>query len=187
MRNARTGIEYSVKGSSWLDRTTAWSRYMDVADFVVPTDNPYLTPTEYYTVFYKGDLRDGENVLTRVQSACVLGRIWGLDDCDCNRQLLTGFRLIEREQNGLFVYCSDDHGKGVGLANHFRTLVVEKFRGLNEDDARAYLGLKDARDYKPVIVITDHFGVKGVRLLTNNESKLDIFRKYSIPAEQVSF
>lgn len=182
MYNARMGVEYSVKRSSWLSRAIAWKEDMAVADFIIPTDNPYLAPTERYTVFCKGDPA-GQTVLTRIQSRCVLGRY--ANDCDCQNQLMESFRRIREEKNGLFIQGMDDHGKGVGFVNHFRTLAVEKLRGFNEDEVRDRLGLRDARDYKPAIVILDHFGVRSVRLLTNNASKLAVFREYSIPAEQV--
>lgn len=187
MYNTRANTEYSMRDSSWFNRVIAWKEYMNVADFIIPTNNPYLRPSQRYTVFYKGNLGDSDNVLVRVQSACVLGRILGFDDCDCQSQLLTSFRLLEKEQNGLFIYCNNDHGKGTGLVNHARTIAVEKFRGFDEDEARAYLGLKDARDYKPVVVIAGHFGIRSVRLLTNNASKLDAFRNHDIAAEQVYF
>ena len=164
---------------------TAWAKYMNVVDFMISTDNPYISPTARYTVFYKGDLEGADDVLTRLQSACTLGRIWGFDDCDCQSQLLRSFNLLENEDKGLLIYCNDDHGKGVGLINHAKSLVVEKFKKLDEDSARAYLGLEDLRDYKPAITIMGYFGIKSIRLLTNNASKLYVFEEYSIPAKKV--
>lgn len=185
MRDTKTNLKYITKRSSLVDRITNLGTEMDVIDFMISTDNPYIAPVAQYTVFYKGNLKGADNVLTRLQSACVLGRIWGFDNCDCQSQLLTSFNLLEKEQNGLIIYCNDDHGKGTGLWNHAKTLIVEKFKGLDEDSARAYLGLEDKRDYKPAVVIINHFGVKSIKLLTNNVSKLDVFRQYSIPAEKV--
>lgn len=184
MKDTKTSLEYSIRRSSLINRLTAWAKHMSVVDFTIPTDNPYVSPIARYTVFYKGDLKDADNVLVRVQSACLLGRVLGFDDCDCQRQLLRSFDLLEDEERGLLIYCNDDHGKGVGLANHAKTLAVEKSRRLDEDSARTYLGLKDLRDYKPAIVVLNHFGIKSIRLLTNNASKLDIFKKYSIPARE---
>ncbi|MCX6749150.1 MAG: hypothetical protein NTW17_00180 [Candidatus Pacearchaeota archaeon] len=185
MKNERTGLEYGTRRSSLIDRIIAWKEGMQVLDFIIPTDNPHIAPSAQYNVFYKGNLGDTGDVLTRVQSACVLGRVYGFDDCDCQSQLLESHRLIREEPKGLLIYCKNDHGKGVGLRKHAKTLAVEKFKGLDEDSARSSLGLKDSRDYKPLVVIVDHFGIRSIRLLTNNASKLNIFRQYAIPVKQV--
>lgn len=185
MKDVETNLEYRVEPGSLIDRLIAWKEGMSVIDFVVPTNNSYIHNPARYTAFYKGDLNGAENVLMRIQSACLLGRVWDFDDCDCQSQILRSYDLLEKEQKGLFVYCNDDHGKGVGLANHAMTLMVEKIKKLDEDSARAYLGLKDSRDYKPIVVVINHFGIRSIRILTDDPSKFNVFEQYSLPYEQV--
>jgi len=53
MYNTRMDLEYTMKGSSWIDRITAWGKCTGVVDFIVQTDNPYIDSIERYNVFTK--------------------------------------------------------------------------------------------------------------------------------------
>jgi GTP cyclohydrolase II len=87
---------------------------------------------------------------------------------------------------GLYIYCLDQHGRGIGLENHVKVYEAEQTMDIDTVEAHASQGLpSDARDYTPIIAIVNHFGIKGVRLLTNNPRRIQLFERYSIPVTRI--
>jgi GTP cyclohydrolase II len=145
----------------------------------------YGFPGGRYLVTIVGDIHSVAAPLVRIQSACSLGDLFGSRWCDCQWQFNEAKRRIFDEGVGLLVYCFDQHGKGIGLRNHFQVyahgqkhhqeLLTETF----ED-----LGLpKEMRSYAEIKALLVLLRLKNLRLMTNDPERL---RAVSGPELEVS-
>ena len=62
-----------------------------------------------------GEIRNRENVLTRVHSECFTGDVLGSLRCDCGEQLDFAMQKIAKEGCGVIVYMRQE-GRGIGLS-----------------------------------------------------------------------
>ncbi len=125
-----------------------------------------------YVAMVMGDVRDGDDVLVRIHSECLTGDALGSLRCDCGVQLRTGLRMISAERRGVLVYATGHEGRGIGLVNKLRAYVAQD-GGADTVDANVALGLPvDSRDYTESAAVLAELGIRSVRLLTNNPSKV---------------
>jgi 3,4-dihydroxy 2-butanone 4-phosphate synthase/GTP cyclohydrolase II len=134
-----------------------------------------------YLALLRGEVAGHDNVLTRLHSECLTGDALGSLRCDCGLQLRTALHRIAGEGNGVLVYATDQEGRGVGLVNKLRA-YIEQDDGADTLDANLRLGLPaDARDYHDAAAVLTALGVRSVRLLTNNPTKVTEVARAGIP------
>lgn len=132
-----------------------------------------------HIIILKGDIGDGENMLTRIHSACLTGDALGSMRCDCGPQLRAALRLIEKEGRGLVLYHQEE-GRGIGLVNKMRAYALQD-KGYDTWDANTALGFgADQRDYQIPAQMLRKLGIKSVRLMTNNPDKVEALTKYGV-------
>ena len=137
-----------------------------------------------HTAVVKGDILEKENVLTRIHSSCLTGDAFGSMRCDCGPQLDAALKKIEEEGTGVLIYMQQE-GRGIGLTNKIRAYMLQD-QGMDTYDANVHLGFKpDARDYELSAAMLNKLGVKSVRLLTNNEKKVEDMEKFSIKVTEM--
>ncbi|HEV2712467.1 MAG TPA: GTP cyclohydrolase II [Gaiellaceae bacterium] len=142
-----------------------------------------LASGEVYLALVRGEIGDGRSVLTRLHSECLTGDALGSLRCDCGTQLRQAAREIAAEGRGVLVYATDHEGRGIGLVNKLRAYMLQE-DGEDTIDANRHLGLPpDARSYAASADCLRLLGVRSVRLLTNNPSKVEALRRAGIDVE----
>jgi GTP cyclohydrolase II len=125
------------------------------------------------------ELRGRNDVLVRVHSECMTSEVFGSLKCDCKEQLEASMAAVARAGSGAVLYLRQE-GRGIGLANKIRAYALQS-HGHDTVDANRLLGLPDdARSYDVARDMLAHFGVTGVRLLTNNPAKVNALRKLGV-------
>lgn len=121
-----------------------------------------------HLVIYKENLE--ETPIVRVHSECLTGDALGSLKCDCRDQLEYALKLAE-ESNGMVIYLRQE-GRNIGLLNKINAYALQD-TGLDTIQANHQLGFQtDERTYEIVTYILKHFGIKKIKLLTNNPHKI---------------
>ncbi len=109
--------------------------------------------------------------IVRVHSECLTGDALGSVKCDCGEQLHYAPELIAKE-GGMIIYHRQE-GRNIGLLNKVNAYALQD-AGFNTVEANHQLGFKaDERTYEVVEFILHHFGIKKLKLLTNNPKKIE--------------
>jgi GTP cyclohydrolase II len=127
--------------------------------------------TKEHLALVMGDVAKGGPVLARVHSECFTGDVLGSRRCDCGEQLKRSLELVAREGLGVVLYMRQE-GRGIGLLEKLRAYNLQD-QGYDTVDANLMLGHgADERDYTLAACMLEDLGVKSVRLMTNNPSKI---------------
>jgi GTP cyclohydrolase II len=126
---------------------------------------------EEAVVLKMGSLEEGGPPLVRIHSQCLTGDVFHSLRCDCRAQLEIALKNIAAEGRGLLIY-EHQEGRGIGLLNKLRAYELQD-QGADTVEANEQLGFdSDLRNYELPGAILRYFGLREVRLLSNNPEKV---------------
>jgi GTP cyclohydrolase II len=135
--------------------------------------------TEEAVVLKMGELAGGPPPLVRIHSQCLTGDVFHSLRCDCRAQLEIALRSIAQEGRGLLIY-EHQEGRGIGLLNKLRAYELQD-HGADTVEANERLGFdSDLRNYQLPGAILQYFGLKAVRLLSNNPQKVEAVERAGV-------
>jgi GTP cyclohydrolase II len=99
--------------------------------------------------------------------------------CDCRAQLEIALAAIAGEGRGLLIYEAQE-GRGIGIMNKLRAYELQD-HGADTVEANNRLGFdSDLRDYELPAAILQYFGLRRVRLMSNNPEKVGAVEKVGV-------
>ncbi len=131
----------------------------------------------------KGEIDPEKAILVRVHSECMTGDIFGSMRCDCGDQLHKAMGIMEKEGNGVILYLRQE-GRGIGLVNKLKAYELQR-QGCDTVEANLKLGFDaDMRDYGIGAQMLADLGVRKMRLMTNNPTKMVGLEGYGLSVEE---
>ncbi len=172
-----------------MDKAVSTLRLHKVAEADFPTrfghfrifgfDGVYSGRREEALVLKLGGLAGEPPPLVRVHSQCLTGDVFHSLRCDCGTQLELSLERIAAEERGLLIY-EHKEGRGIGLLNKLRAYELQD-RGADTVEANEQLGFEaDLRNYRLPAEILLYYGVRRVRLLSNNPKKIQALERAGI-------
>ncbi len=145
----------------------------------------FQTEKGRYAVAYMGEIHGQNNVLLRMESACIFGHVFDVVRCDCQYQLAQSMLKIAGEGKGLVIYAIDQDARGLGIEKHFEIYVLRQHEHLETKEVYEKLNRKpDEREYDGVIDILKYYKITSVRILTNNPQRLNVLEQSGIQYER---
>ncbi len=131
-----------------------------------------------------GDVAHGPLApLVRIHSQCLTGDVFHSLRCDCRAQLELALHMIAEEGRGLLIY-EHQEGRGIGLLNKLRAYELQD-EGADTVEANERLGFEsDLRNYELPGEILRYFGLKSIRLLSNNPEKVAAVETAGVRVEE---
>jgi len=134
---------------------------------------------EEAVVLKMGEFVDGVPPLVRIHSQCLTGDVFHSLRCDCRAQLEIALSQISQAAGGMLIYELQE-GRGIGLLNKLRAYELQD-NGADTVEANVQLGFdSDLRSYDLPGAILRYFGLKAIRLMSNNPEKVEAVERAGV-------
>ncbi|KAL5992561.1 Bifunctional riboflavin biosynthesis protein RIBA 1, chloroplastic [Asimina triloba] len=132
-----------------------------------------------HVAMVKGEIGDGQNILIRVHTECIVGDIFRSATCDCGNKLALAMQQIEGAGRGVLVYLRGNEGKGIGFAHKVEAYNLQ-VGGHEVIEANGELPPVESREYGIGAQILRDLGIRTMKLLTNNPAEYTGLKGYGL-------
>lgn len=162
-----------------IHKKDIFSLFKNVGHTLLPTQFGYfdmyiyqnIVSYESHVVLTCGDIVNKQSVPVRIHSSCVTGDIFHSEKCDCGSQLKQAMSFIQKKGQGMILYLFQE-GRGINMINKVRAYDLQQ-KGFDTIEANEFLGIpSEMRSYTVVRDVLKDFGVRSIRLITNNPDKI---------------
>jgi 3,4-dihydroxy 2-butanone 4-phosphate synthase/GTP cyclohydrolase II len=131
---------------------------------------------ETHYALVRGDLGNGEDVLVRVHTQCLVGDVFGSVTCHCQQQMDRALEIIEAEGRGVLLYLAQ-----MGRSGEPNLPAVLEAHGRQGEDANETITLRgEQREYGIGAQILAALNIRSMKILSNHPRKLVALEAYGL-------
>ena len=131
---------------------------------------------ETHYALVKGDLGNGEDVLVRVHTQCLVGDVFASATCHCHQQLDRALEIIAEEGRGVLLYLAQM--SKAGQTNLPPEIDTHGKKGVDANETIAFRG--EQREYGIGAQILAAQNIHSMRILSNHPRKLVALKAYGL-------
>ena len=168
-------IRYRLKTESFVRRVGERILATEHGDFRIIGFQSILGNETHYALV-KGDIGNGEDVLVRVHTQCLVGDVFGSVTCHCHQQMDRALEIIASEGRGVLLYLAQM--SKAGQTNLPPEIETHGKKGIDANETIAFRG--EQREYGIGAQILASLNIHSMRILSNHPRKLIALKAYGL-------
>ena len=168
-------IRYRLRTESFVRKVGERILSTQHGDFRIIGFQSILGNETHYALV-KGDISNGEEVLVRVHTQCVVGDVFGSVMCHCHQQMDRALEIIASEGRGVLLYLSQMSKSG--QTNLPAEIETHGRKGVDANETIAFRG--EQREYGIGAQILASLNIHSMRILSNHPRKLIALKAYGL-------
>lgn len=131
---------------------------------------------ETHYALVRGEIGDGEDVLVRVHTQCLVGDVFGSLTCHCHQQMDRALETIASENRGVLLYLA--LMSKAGQTSFPQDIETHSGKNVDANETIAFRG--EQREYGIGAQILAALNIHSMRILTNHPRKLVALKAYGL-------
>ena len=168
-------IRYRLKTESFVRKVGERILTTPHGDFRIIGFQSILGNETHYALV-KGDIGNGEDVLVRVHTQCLVGDVFGSVTCHCHQQMDRALDIIASEGRGVLLYLAQM--SKAGQTNLPPEIETHGKKGIDANETIAFRG--EQREYGIGAQILASLNIHSMRILSNHPRKLIALKAYGL-------